>query len=452
MTRIFGHCISIEMLWLWLVETVLFFSVFYVLLAAGTDLHLGSHLLGSQIALPAMVLAITIGLTSVAIGLYRPEICFQVRQLAVNTTVAGVLAFPAILAVGGMFGYSVRYLVTDHILKLLGILLAWIVCLVVTRVLFYLAVRANLFARRILVVGSGNRAVRLGEVIAAKRGPFFEVAAVMASDAPLAPEWLRQNKIWGIVVAKEARTSVLGADLLRCKCHGIRVFNDGEFNEQQSQRVDIENLAPDWLAFAETFSCTRTQLVLRRAADILISLGFLVFTLPLMVLSALAIKLDSPGPVFYLQERIGLHGKIFMVCKLRSMRVDAEAGQGPCWAGERDPRVTRVGRLIRLLRIDELPQLLNVLRGEMSFIGPRPERPAFVEHLSQAIPRYGDRACVKPGITGWAQVNFPYGASIEDARVKLSYDLYYVKHRSFFLDLVILISTVRVILFQEGSR
>ncbi|HEY8612948.1 MAG TPA: sugar transferase, partial [Roseomonas sp.] len=194
------------------------------------------------------------------------------------------------------------------------------------------------------------------------------------------------------------------------------------------------------------------EAALRRAFDVVVSLALLLLTLPLTLLAVLAIRIDSPGPVFYRQDRVGKDGRVFSLMKLRSMRVDAEAAGAPQWATQRDSRVTRVGRIRRLTRIDEIPQVLNVLRGDMAFIGPRPERPAFVETLAEAIPFYNDRAVVKPGITGWAQVNFPYGASIEDARQKLSYDLYYVRRRSLFLDLLILVGTVRVILFQEGSR
>lgn len=189
----------------------------------------------------------------------------------------------------------------------------------------------------------------------------------------------------------------------------------------------------------------------QRLTDIVLGLALLVFTLPLMLLTAALIRLDSPGPALYRQVRVGLHGRPFTMLKLRSMRTDAEA-RGPVWAAQRDPRVTRIGSFIRLTRIDELPQLINVLRGEMSFIGPRPERPHFVEQLERALPFYRDRALVKPGLTGWAQVNHPYGASVEDARAKLSYDLYYVEHRSLLLDLLILVATVRVVLFQRGAR
>jgi len=190
----------------------------------------------------------------------------------------------------------------------------------------------------------------------------------------------------------------------------------------------------------------------RRALDIVLALAILVLGLPLMVLTALTIVLDTPGPILYRQQRVGLRGRPFTMLKFRTMTVDAEAQCGPVWAARNDPRVTKVGAVIRRFRIDELPQLLNVLRGDMAVIGPRPERPCFVEHLSRAIPRYSDRHQVKPGITGWAQVNYPYGASIDDALNKLSFDLYYVHNRSLMLDIRIVLATVPVVLFQVGAR
>jgi exopolysaccharide biosynthesis polyprenyl glycosylphosphotransferase len=190
----------------------------------------------------------------------------------------------------------------------------------------------------------------------------------------------------------------------------------------------------------------------KRVFDVVVGLLLTTVTLPLMVVTAAAIKLDSRGPAFYRQERTGLHGETFTLFKFRSMALDAEAGGRPQWAQKRDPRITRIGAFLRASRIDELPQLFNVLRGEMSMIGPRPERPIFVEELAKVIPFYNHRTYVKPGLTGWAQVNYPYGASVEDAREKLAYDLYYVKNRGVLLDMVILLSTVRVILFGEGAR
>jgi lipopolysaccharide/colanic/teichoic acid biosynthesis glycosyltransferase len=186
--------------------------------------------------------------------------------------------------------------------------------------------------------------------------------------------------------------------------------------------------------------------------DIMVSLMMLTLTLPLMALTVLAVRLDSDGPILYRQERVGLRMRRFTLLKFRSMRADAVAGGTPRWAARGDTRVTRVGAFIRSTRIDELPQLLNVLRGDMTLVGPRPERPHFVEQLAELIPFYNERSYVKPGLTGWTQVNYPYSASVEDAREKLALDLYYVKNRGFFLDLLVLLATVRVILFREGAR
>ena len=189
----------------------------------------------------------------------------------------------------------------------------------------------------------------------------------------------------------------------------------------------------------------------RRARDVAGSLLLLALTLPLLLLVACLIKLDSRGPVLYRQDRVGLHGRVFTMLKFRTMRIDAEA-DGPRWTAERDPRVTRFGAFVRASRIDELPQLINVLRGEMSLVGPRPERPYFVEQLALVIPRYDERTRVLPGLTGWAQVNYPYGASVEDAQAKLTYDLYYLRNQSLLLDLHILVATARVVLFGIGAR
>ncbi|MFL5265779.1 MAG: exopolysaccharide biosynthesis polyprenyl glycosylphosphotransferase [Stellaceae bacterium] len=191
---------------------------------------------------------------------------------------------------------------------------------------------------------------------------------------------------------------------------------------------------------------------MKRAFDILVSSGLLIFTLPLLAATACLIKLEDPGPVLYRQSRVGSRGREFTILKFRSMRIDAETDGRPRWAAQRDPRVTRVGAVVRKLRIDELPQILNVLRGDMSFVGPRPEHPYFVADLAKSIPYYDERHWVRPGITGWAQINFPYGASTENARRKLTYDLYYVKNRSIFLDALILLQTARVIFWNQGAR
>jgi exopolysaccharide biosynthesis polyprenyl glycosylphosphotransferase len=201
----------------------------------------------------------------------------------------------------------------------------------------------------------------------------------------------------------------------------------------------------------EVISEAQQDCAARRLRDIMFSLLLLALMMPLLMIVACVIKLDSPGPLLYRQVRVGLHGRVFTVLKFRSMRTDAEAG-GPRWAAERDTRVTRIGAFIRAARIDELPQLVNVLRGDMSLVGPRPERPFFVEQLLPIIPRFAERIRVLPGITGWAQINYPYGASVEDAHAKLGYDLYYVQNRNLWLDLRILIATVRVVLLGVGAR
>ena len=242
------------------------------------------------------------------------------------------------------------------------------------------------------------------------------------------------------------------SDLLECKLSGINVIEGMTFWERETGRIDVSNAGAGWLAFSDGFTQDTPRRTLKRAGDFLVSLSFLIAILPTLLLVALLIKLESPGPIFYRQERVGLNGKVFKVWKLRSMRVDAERDGVPQWAKKVDDRVTRVGKFIRKTRLDEVPQILNVLSGDMSFIGPRPERPFFVDQLREQIPFYDLRHRVRPGITGWAQINYPYGASVEDSRMKFSYDLYYLKKNDIFMDFAILMQTVRVILFADGAR
>ena len=455
MTRIFGHYVALEMFVLWLFEFLPCFLVLYLLLAqTGVPAPaVETSWFDVTAADQAAVLALTVGLASIAIGMYRPEICLQTRRLLINATVAGLLACAASLAMAAAIGIDLGRLLGHGPTRLVQILVTWIVFLFSTRLLFSVAMRSNLFARRVLIVGSAPNASRIEEAIGSLRRGVFVVAGITPAEgaAELSPQTLHRNRIWGVVVTSEARGSVPPAGLLRSKRAGFRIFSDIEFREQQLRRIDLDHLEPDWMLFADGLSCGRLETTARRLGDIVVSLLLLIATLPVMALTAALIRLESPGPVLYRQERVGLHGRVFTLLKFRSMQIDAEA-RGPAWAAQRDPRVTRVGAFIRRMRIDELPQLINVLKGEMGFVGPRPERPHFVDQLAEVIPFYRDRACVKPGITGWAQVNYPYGASIEDARQKLSYDLYYVKHRNLFLDLLILFATVRVILFQEGAR
>jgi sugar transferase (PEP-CTERM system associated) len=455
--RSFGRYLSLEMVLLCLVELLLSFIIIYAMLVSaampdGPPLGSVSFLsIRPETVNLAAVLAFTIGASSVTIGLYRSELFLQRRHLLLYAAVAGALAFPVILLVSETLQIRLSHY---YLLWIMKVLLAWAGCLVISRWIFAVAVSHKVFVRPVVVLGDGRRAARLGAVIRAQRGRLFELAGMLDPAQPEAAVagLAERTKIWALVVATEERGRLPKDELLACKLKGTRVFDDVTFWEQHLGRIDLANTDPNWLLFADGFSSGPVVNAIRRGADLMISVAFLIATLPLMLVVAGLIKLDSPGPVFYRQERIGLHGRVFTLLKFRSMRTDAEAEGKPRWAARNDSRVTRVGAFIRSTRIDELPQLINVLRGEMSFIGPRPERPHFVEELARDIPLYRDRAYVKPGITGWAQVNFPYGASVEDARQKLSYDLYYVKNRSLFLDLLILVSTIRVILFQEGAR
>jgi sugar transferase (PEP-CTERM system associated) len=256
-----------------------------------------------------------------------------------------------------------------------------------------------------------------------------------------------------VLALEERRNALPLNDLLRIKTTGVHVNDLSSFLERETGRVDLDSLNPSWLIFSEGFSAgRRLSSIGKRLFDIIVSAIILALMGPIILLTALLVKLESKGPAFFRQRRVGLYGQHFEILKLRSMREDAEVGGVAVWAQKDDPRVTRIGSVIRKLRIDELPQAWSVLKGEMSFVGPRPERPQFVADLEARLPYYAERHMVKPGITGWAQINYPYGASIEDARHKLEYDLYYAKNYTPFLDVLILLQTVRVVLWPEGAR
>ena len=254
-----------------------------------------------------------------------------------------------------------------------------------------------------------------------------------------------------LVALADMRQSLPVEDLLECRLRGIAVEDWATFYEKQTGKVLVTNLRPSWLIFSDGFVKNRFTIGLKRVIDLVLAAAGIVVTLPLMALVAAAIKLDSRGPVLFRQPRVGQHGRIFVLNKFRSMTLDAERA-GAVWATENDPRVTRVGHWLRRTRLDELPQYFNVLVGDMSFIGPRPERPQFVRMLQRQLPFYMERHSVKPGITGWAQVRHQYAASVEASLEKLQYDLYYVKNVSPMLDMLILLSTIQVVLFARGSR
>jgi sugar transferase (PEP-CTERM system associated) len=341
------------------------------------------------------------------------------------------------------------------------------VFLVAIRALLGRVLGGEMFKRRVLVLGAGLRAERIRE-LSQQPGINFVAAGFVAMSAgvPVVPDAVQRDAIPNlaahivdlgateVVLALEERRNALPlTDLLRVKTTGVTVSEISTFLERQTGRIDLNSVNPSWLIFSDGFSSgLMLSAMFKRAFDIVASLLLLLLTLPLIVATAIAIKIESKGPAFYRQRRVGLYNESFDILKLRSMRQDAEVAGKAVWAERDDPRITRIGRFIRKVRIDELPQTWTVLKGEMSFVGPRPERPQFVDELEQHLPYYAERHMVKPGITGWAQINYPYGASIDDARNKLEYDLYYAKNYSPFLDMLILLQTLRVVLWPVGAR
>ncbi len=323
------------------------------------------------------------------------------------------------------------------------------------------------FKRRVLVMGAGPRALRIRK-LAEEAGAGFSVVGYIAMNdcAQVIPSAINRAHIDNLaehvtalgaselVLALEERRNGLPLnDLIRVRTTGVHVNELSTFLERETGRVDLDSVNPSWLIFSDGFSSGRRLSAFgKRVFDIVLSLVLLVLTLPIVILTALLIKLESRGPALYRQTRVGLFGQSFDVLKLRSMRQNAESGGTAIWASKDDPRVTRVGRIIRKIRVDELPQAWNVLVGQMSFVGPRPERPTFVAELAEQLSYFNERHMVKPGITGWAQVNYPYGASLEDSRHKLEYDLYYAKNYTPFLDVVIILQTLRVVLWADGAR
>ncbi len=340
------------------------------------------------------------------------------------------------------------------------------VILLLYRFMYYRVLRKKMFVQDIVVIGDGRLANEISMEIEGRQDSVYRIRAFIGSkELPYNPnkapvlesigdvsKIFPEEQISRIIVAPDDRRGATPVrTLLNCKMRGVIIEQGVTFYERMTGKILVERVDPSWIIFSDGFTLSRFKYMLKRVLDIF-SAGFLlILSLPIMVLSAIIIKLESKGPVFYLQERVGENSAVFKVIKFRSMGQDAEKN-GAVWAKENDDRVTRFGGFIRKVRIDEIPQLWNVLKGEMSLVGPRPERQVFVEELVKEIPYYHIRHGVKPGVTGWAQVCYPYGASKEDALRKLEYDLYYIKHISIALDLLVIFQTVKTVLFGKGGR
>ncbi|MEM6493012.1 MAG: TIGR03013 family XrtA/PEP-CTERM system glycosyltransferase [Pseudomonadota bacterium] len=461
MIRLFKHYIPHAVLLLALLDfalLVLASELAWQLRAAQIDMDPGP-ISGRWVTLIGS--AVVVWLAMISVGVYGPVALRSLRFAGARLLVAislGIiaLAFVDFVLPGQTFWRST-------LLYAMGFA---VLVLVVDRLLLNSFLGSSAFRRRVMVLGAGERAQRLRE-LGDRPESGFAIVSYIAMNEPdrVVDEAIPRDAIHDlgrfvenlgvsevVLALQERRNALPLKDLLRIKTKGVHVNDFSSFLERETGRVDLDTVNPSWLIFSDGFSSGRMlSSAIKRLFDIIASLVLLIVTCPVIAVFAAIVKFDSKGPALFRQERVGLYGETFHLVKLRSMRVDAEK-DGAKWASENDPRITRIGRFIRKVRIDELPQTWCVLMGQMSFVGPRPEVPKFVDDLQEEIPFYGERHMVKPGITGWAQINYPYGASNEDSRRKLEYDLYYAKNYTPFLDFVILLQTVRVILWPEGAR
>jgi sugar transferase (PEP-CTERM system associated) len=465
--RLFRHFVPVSVVLLASSDVLLITGAFYQLLShsVGTPIVLGASSFSAQFSLGLSFATVT---AMISVGLYGQQSFVDFRLLFSKIAVASILVL-MLVSLSATYWRNGLAELTDFANFPIKATLIWLLCVSVTRGTFSVTLGRGLLKRRVLVLGNGRQARRIAGLVDAGQNEYFLPVSFVgttpriAAARPQANDWsatesddllllARRLGVTEIVVATDDRRGLPVCELLHCKLSGIKVTDFLDFWERETRTVDLDALKPSWLFYSDGFRCGPLDEFLKRFFDIVVSSSLLIFTLPLLAMTACLIKLESSGPVLYRQERVGLNGRVFTILKFRSMRADAETDGRPRWAAKRDPRITRVGAIIRKLRIDELAQIINVLRGDMSFIGPRPERPFFVAELARAIPYYSERHWVRPGITGWAQINSPYGASTEDGRRKLTYDLYYVKNRSIFLDALILLQTARVIFWSQGAR
>jgi sugar transferase (PEP-CTERM system associated) len=466
MLRISNHYISKVVFSLLFLEVLILIGSFY----AGAGLRFFD---GEQFAIPkldhffmsACIFAAAIVFSMSALGMYQINFQEGLRnpfflQLMPSFAMGFcILTLVFYLAPDLYFGRGILVLV--FMISGAGILLA--------RAMFLKTSRTHFLATRIIFLGGGSMAKECGDLATRetnyRRYDVVGYVAVPSEDVCVPKSQLlhlpeggslvalaNAQRVSEIVVSVQNRRG--GAfpikELLECKLYGIEVTDAATFFERETYQIRVESVQPSWLVFGGGFDQSFMRTFMKRAVDVLASLTLLVVSLPVMLITAIAIVIEDGAPIFYSQERVGKDGQVFRVLKFRSMFKNAEKNGTPQWAAKNDPRITRVGNIIRKLRIDELPQILNVLKGEMSFVGPRPERPYFVEQLTERVPYYNVRHSIKPGITGWAQVRYGYGDTVEDALQKLQYDLYYVKNNSLLLDVLVLIDTIKVVMFRGG--
>jgi sugar transferase (PEP-CTERM system associated) len=455
--RVFSHWLPSRTVYQLVFDVLLLFTV--VLGAAWLDRDNVPGL--GTVALYALGFALLTTALNKAIGFYQLDATRGLAHVLALALVSFFLAAPVAYAIFDELpseGTQYPFLQVSALLALAAI--------VALRIYAAHSGFTPMPARRVLVLGTGPEAHAVDKSLRAadfRVVGFYPVRGdgianvpqnrLVQTDVPLV-ETIRKLKVNEIIVAVGERrggTMPLN-ELLECKLAGIRVLDLSSYFERALGQVHLDSLRASWLIFGEGFRQGALRTFIKRVFDIAVATILLVLSLPIMVVTAFLVFLESGFPVFYRQERVGRAGRVFHVTKFRSMRVDAEGDGTPRWAASNDDRITRVGRFIRKYRIDELPQLLNVLKGDMSLVGPRPERPFFVDQLTQSIPFYAARHSVKPGLTGWAQVRYHYGATLDDAAKKLQFDLYYVKNHTLFLDLVVLFETVVVVVTGKGAQ
>ena len=455
MGRLLDEFLSVDVVSLWLMDVILFVALVYgAVLITGDGLASLGHEVGTFGFVVMLVIAC---LFSLVPNMYRLQEKLELTKVTVCSASIVALSLMIMPMLGGAIKSLDLHILYVHRWHVLCALIIWSICLVFNRLAFSAALRNGLLARPVVFIGEHSEWSHLSKELSVSIQHQYRFTSLNFKDLKKSDviEKLRRDKVWALVIKTAANQQFpesIDSFVMDCRSYGIKIYRDVEFLERHLKRVDTAYLPPCWLAYKSNFASTKLDAMARRVFDITFSLLLLSSMSVVMIVTAVLIKLESDGPVFYRQKRVGYRGKEYSIYKFRSMRNDAEADGKAKWAVKNDPRVTPVGRFIRRTRIDELPQLFNVLRGDMSVIGPRPERRSFVDLLINELPHYQDRNYVKPGITGWAQVSFPYGASIDDARMKLAYDLYYIKNRCLLFDFLIIAATVRVVLFQEGSR
>lgn len=444
MFQLLGTPIRREVAFLAAIEAAALYAAIFILATLVVHSPTGPAGLTNAATLPAIL--IFVGM--LALGVYEPDARADLPTMTERLSVACLL--------GASVGFGIVYVFGDFWVSPLYALACAALsygAVASSRFAFSRIMGADTVQRRTLVVGHVDAAARLGKITYGVGSDADIVGSITAEQAALPGSLLERalDMDVGEIVVSERRREILPvAGLLDCKAKGIRILDAMDFVEAETGQVDIDNLYPARFIFSQNGGYGRWATRAKRTLDVAISATALLLLSPLLLIVGLLICFDSPGGAFYRQTRCGLNNRPYEIIKFRSMRSDAEAAGTPQWAQANDSRVTRIGRMLRQTRIDELPQLWNILKGEMSLVGPRPERPYFVEQLEGKLPFYAERHRVKPGLTGWAQIKYRYGASEEDAGEKLRFDLYYVKNFNVFLDISILARTVRVVLWPDG--